>query len=56
MIREVFVKKNNGDFSGVDIRPLNCDITFENVTVNGKKLDRLSDFNHNEYIKNIRFK
>jgi len=31
-------------------------ITFENVTVNGKKLDRLSDFNHNEYIKNIRFK
>lgn len=32
------------------------DVTFENVTINGKKINNLDYFRHNEFIKNIHFK
>jgi hypothetical protein len=32
------------------------DITFDNVTIGGKKLDSLKDFQTNEFVEDIHFK
>jgi hypothetical protein len=41
---------------GYDAKHKIYDITFDNVTVNDKKIKSLSDFAINQYISNITFK
>lgn len=48
--------ENPSQVKGLDRNRMVRDILFDNVVVNGKKMEHLEDIDSNEFVENVRFK